>query len=112
MLPIELAILQAAIALRADGERDFHGYRIASALRELEGARQLTAHGTLYKALDRMRRFGLLRSRWEDPAAAVKAGRPRRRLYTVTPEGSRVFEAQRLSAESSEGSPARGWQPA
>jgi len=50
-----------------------------------------TAHGTLYKALGRMEDAGLLESHWEDPDVAVAEGRPRRRLYRVTPLGANAF---------------------
>jgi len=68
----------------------FHGFGLAQAMREQSGSRSLTGHGTLYKALGRLEEFGLLASRWEDPAAAE--GRPRRRLYELTGEGARVAE--------------------
>jgi DNA-binding PadR family transcriptional regulator len=42
---------------------------------------------------------GLLESRWEDPDLAVAEGRPRRRLYRVTPLGARAF-AEARAAES------------
>ncbi|MCH7511669.1 MAG: helix-turn-helix transcriptional regulator [Chloroflexi bacterium] len=60
---------------------------IAKEIRQQEEARLLTAHGTLYKALDRMENAGLLSSRWEDPKIGAEAGRPRRRLYKVTGTG-------------------------
>ncbi|MDQ3894944.1 MAG: PadR family transcriptional regulator [Actinomycetota bacterium] len=63
-------------------------------MREASGARSLTAHGTLYKALGRLEESGLLTSRWEDAAAAAE-GRPRRRLYELTGEGARVAERAR-----------------
>jgi PadR family transcriptional regulator PadR len=85
LLPLEADLLEAGLAA---GE--FHGFSIAKALQEASGARSLTAHGTLYKALGRMERSGLLASRWEDPAPE---GRPRRRLYTVTGEGERALAA-------------------
>ena len=42
---------------------------------------------------------GLLESRWEDPELAVEEGRPRRRLYRVTPLGARAL-AEARAAES------------
>jgi DNA-binding PadR family transcriptional regulator len=56
-------------------------------MKDRQQARLLTAHGTLYKALDRMQRAGLLESEWEDPLIAAREGRPRRRLYRVTAVG-------------------------
>lgn len=83
-----------SLAAGADGE--FHGYLMASRIREDGDGRTLTAHGTLYKALDRMRKAGLLTDRWEDPGIAASEERPRRRLYRVTAEGAAALaEAER-----------------
>jgi DNA-binding PadR family transcriptional regulator len=107
LLPLELAILEAATDL-ARGGGEFHGFGIARELRGRGSTRALTAHGTLYKALDRLQRAELLESRWEDPADAADAGRPRRRLYRVTPLGEHAVAAaaaarppRRLQAEHS-----------
>jgi len=87
LLPIEAGILEAAIRLRIEGVAQFYGFLIAREIRERQDARLLTAHGTLYKALDRMRKAGFLESEWEDPLVAAQANRPRRRLYWVTAAG-------------------------
>ena len=63
----------------------------------------LTAHGTLYKALGRLEKAGLLESEWEDAAAAEDEGRPRRRLYSVTGAGALALAAHR--AETSHAAP-------
>ena len=104
LLPLEIEILEAAVDLQRRGQKEFHGFALAKRILELEGARRLTAHGTLYKALARMERSGLLQSRWEDPAAAEIDGRPRRRLYEIPAEGAR---ARARSAASPSRSPAR-----
>ena len=87
LLPIELSILDAAIELRVRGARYFHGFMMAKGLKERQDARLLTAHGTLYKALDRLRKLDFLESEWEDPLLAAQEGRPRRRFYSVTAAG-------------------------
>jgi DNA-binding PadR family transcriptional regulator len=87
VLPLEAAILAAAVQLSTAGETRFHGFLLAKHLRDAEGAKLLTAHGTLYKALGRMEKAGLLASAWEDPDAAAEEGRPRRRLYEITAAG-------------------------
>jgi len=87
LLPIELAIIEVAIRLRMQGAPQFYGFLIAKEIKEQREARLLTAHGTLYKALDRLQRSGLLESEWEDPLVAAQANRPRRRLYWVTAAG-------------------------
>jgi PadR family transcriptional regulator, regulatory protein PadR len=96
LLPLETEILAAAQSMLRAGHATFHGFGLAQTMREQSGSRSLTAHGTLYKALGRLEEFGLLISRWEDPAAAE--GRPRRRLYELTGEGARV--AERVRAET------------
>lgn len=91
-MPIELAILDAAIAMRNGGDNEFHGYAIAKEIRDHAEARRLTAHGTLYRALERLETRGLLESRMEDPDFAFAENRPRRRLYTVTATGVRAAQ--------------------
>jgi len=78
----------------ADG---FHGFLLATRLRATDDAMGLTAHGTLYKALGRMTEAGLLEAAWEDPAIAEAAGRPRRKLYRVTPDGAIALASSRAS---------------
>ena len=90
LLPLETEILGVALSMRRSGEATFHGFGLAQLMREQSGSRSLTGHGTLYKALSRLEEFGLLTSRWEDPAAAE--GRPRRRLYELTGQGAGVAE--------------------
>lgn len=85
--PIEASILQAGIALQLRGKPEFHGFSIAKEIQDREGARLLTELGTLYRALSRMEKAGLLRSRWEEPTAMEGRRRPARRLYTVTAIG-------------------------
>lgn len=87
LVPLELAILSTAIALKRAGNDDFHGYAIATELRDLTEGRRLTAHGTLYRALERLEQRGLLESRLEDADSAAAERRPRRRLYSVTALG-------------------------
>ena len=102
LLPLETEILEVALSMLRSGQGTFHGFGLAQTMRERRGSRALTGHGTLYKALGRLEEFGLLSSRWEDPAAA--GGRPRRRLYELTGKGAHV--AEQASADGS-GRPAR-----
>ena len=106
LLPLELSLLEAALDLARRGESEFHGFAIAKRIQEVDGAKRLTSHGTLYKALARMEKSGLLRSRWEDPSAAAEEQRPRRRLYEVTAEGARSA-ARARSTERQPGAVAR-----
>ena len=97
-MPLEVSILEVA-AGRAE---PFHGFELAKALAHGTGARSLTSHGTLYKALARLVEGGLLDDEWEDPDIALREGRPRRRLYRITGAG------QRRALEERRRVPARG----
>lgn len=93
LIPLELSVLVASLDLKTRGVNEVHGFLMAKQIRDQKGARMLTAHGTLYKALGRMEKAGLLKSRWEDPVAAADEARPRRRLYRITAEGQAAYEA-------------------
>ena len=110
LLPLEIAILGAAIDLRRNGTDEFYGYLIAREVKGNTDAKLLTSHGTLYKALDRMQKAGLLESRWEDPAIAANEERPRRRLYEITAVGQVAFVQQEQPAAAG-GSLQEGLQP-
>ena len=91
LVPLEVSILEAALGLLRDGQEEAHGFLLAKVMRDEEGAKRLTAYGTLYRALERLEDFGFLQSRWEDQAMATETGRPPRRLYRVTVSGQRAF---------------------
>jgi DNA-binding PadR family transcriptional regulator len=93
LLPLELAILETGSRRR----EAFHGFELAKALADESGSRSLVAHGTLYKALGRLTAAGLLEDEWEDADAALRAGRPRRRLYRLTGAGARALAEQPTS---------------
>lgn len=104
ILPIEESILRVAVGLN----KEFHGFEAAKHLQEIDNARRLTAHGTLYKALSRMEKAGLLESRWEDPQHAADEGRPLRRLYRVTGAGQ-VALSRLEAARASRPRPQEGY---
>ena len=84
LIPLEVSILEAAVALQKRGMKAFHGYSLAKSIKTESDRRMLTAYGTLYRALHRLERAGLIESFWENPAHAEKESRPRRRLYRLT----------------------------
>jgi PadR family transcriptional regulator PadR len=101
LLPIEVAICTAAHDLRRSGSTEFHGFQIAKYLANIADQRLLTAYGTLYRALGRLERMGLLESRWEDPEIPARENRPGRRLYTLTGRGEAALkEAHRRESET------------
>jgi PadR family transcriptional regulator, regulatory protein PadR len=101
LIPLEIAICEAASELRRRGHDAFHGYEIAKTIGDESSGRLLTAYGTLYRALGRLEKMGLLRSRWEDPAIPARENRPGRRLYTLTALGEAALaEARALAQET------------
>lgn len=83
LLPLEESILVHGLERQEEGEPEFHGFALAEALGEGGTGGRLLGHGTLYKALSRLEREGLVESRWEQ-IDTTAAGRPARRLYRVT----------------------------
>jgi PadR family transcriptional regulator, regulatory protein PadR len=100
LVPLEIAICEAADALRSRGHDAFHGYEIAKTIGDASSGRLLTAYGTLYRALGRLEKMGLLRSRWEDPAIPARENRPGRRFYTLTPLGDAALDEARAAVET------------
>jgi DNA-binding PadR family transcriptional regulator len=83
------------LAIAADGP--VHGYAAAQALRERSGGVFDLPEGTIYPALHRLERAGLLQSGW-----STASGR-RRRVYQLTARGKRAVgrargDWQRFSA--------------
>ena len=66
-----------------------HGYAIAHALRGRSGGTFDLSEGTLYPALHRLERAGLIDSKW-----STEAGR-RRRTYHLTRGGERALTERR-----------------
>jgi DNA-binding PadR family transcriptional regulator len=100
LLPLEKALLEIAIRLDSEGSPEFHGFAAARTLQDLGFPGQLAATGTIYTTLDRLRRGGLLESRWEDSAIGEAEGRPRRRMYRITGAGrSALAEASRAERQ-------------
>jgi DNA-binding PadR family transcriptional regulator len=66
-----------------------HGYAVMEALREGSGGRFDLPTGTVYPALRRLERAGLVHGTWSD------AGGRRRRVYELTPAGRRALADER-----------------
>lgn len=93
LLPLEEAILEIGLRRLRDGDPEFYGFAVATELDEDDG-RLLTAHGTLYKVLERLERDALLVSRWEEPEEFDES-RPRRRLYQVSDQAEGAVRRSR-----------------
>lgn len=66
--------------------------------------------GTVYPTLGRLKKRGLVTSRWERQEIAEEESRPRRRYYELTAEGRRVLAegATRLASLAAELAPETG----
>lgn len=66
-----------------------HGYAIMEALRVRSGGHVDLPTGTVYPALHRLERAGLIRANWSE------TGGRRRRVYELTPAGLRSLDTER-----------------
>jgi PadR family transcriptional regulator, regulatory protein PadR len=66
-----------------------HGYAIMEALRVRSGGHVDLPTGTVYPALHRLERAGLVAASWS------QAGGRRRRVYKLTPAGRRALDTER-----------------
>jgi PadR family transcriptional regulator PadR len=66
-----------------------HGYAIMEALRLRSGGQVDLPTGTMYPALHRLERAGLVEATWS------QAGGRRRRVYNLTPAGRRSLDTER-----------------
>jgi PadR family transcriptional regulator PadR len=68
------------------GEREMYGYELVAELRDRSSAVIDLPEGTVYPALRRLERDGLVAGRWVDVV-----GGPRRRYYALTIAGERAL---------------------
>ena len=68
-----------------------HGYAIIAAVQHRSGGTLELRTGTIYPALNRLERLGLLRSGWES------VGERRRRCYHLTDAGRRSLATERTA---------------
>jgi PadR family transcriptional regulator PadR len=66
-----------------------HGYAIMETLRANSGGQVDLPTGTVYPALHRLERAGLVQANWST------AGGRRRRVYQLTPAGRRALDTER-----------------
>jgi DNA-binding PadR family transcriptional regulator len=66
-----------------------HGYAIIEALRAGSGGQFDLPTGTIYPALHRLERAGLVQATW------AEAGGRRRRVYELTADGRRALDTER-----------------
>jgi len=76
----------ALLLLGLLGLREMYGYELVTELRERSAAAIDLPEGTVYPALRRLERDGLIAGRWVDAASG-----PRRRYYHLTTAGERAL---------------------
>ncbi len=92
MLPMRPELLKGhldALLLAVLEDRPRHGYAVIEALRDGSGGTLDLPTGTVYPALHRLERAGLISSDWQ-----TVSGR-RRRAYQLTPAGRQALTDQR-----------------
>jgi PadR family transcriptional regulator PadR len=72
-------------------ERELHGYALIEELKRGSGGTFDLPEGTIYPALHRLERGGVLSSRWSSAS-----GR-RRRVYKLTRKGAAALDVRRLA---------------
>jgi PadR family transcriptional regulator, regulatory protein PadR len=77
------------LLLQVVADQPAHGYQLVCALRERSGGAFDLPEGTVYPALHRLERQGLLAGTWDEQ------GPRRRRVYHVTPGGLAALRAER-----------------
>jgi len=87
-LPLTPATFHILLALEA---RDAHGYRIMKDAEEQSGGRVVIGPGTLYEAIQRLRKQGLVVESDELPTPDEDQ---RRRYYGLSDLGRRVLRAE------------------
>jgi PadR family transcriptional regulator PadR len=97
LTPIEFDLLTTMAELHATVE-EVHGYELSKAHQARTEARLPIPFGSLYRALDRMERFGYVTSRLEAAEVAEAERRPRRRLYQMTGAGREVLRRAEAAA--------------
>lgn len=92
-MPIEAEQLKGhldSLILAVLANEPLHGYAIIEQLKRRSGGALALPEGTVYPALHRLERGGLLKSEWSDE------GR-RRRVYSLTARGRRELSDRRTS---------------
>jgi PadR family transcriptional regulator PadR len=77
------------LLLQVIADTPAHGYQLACALRERSRGAFDLPEGTLYPALHRLERQGLISSEWDRSAAR------RRRIYRLSAEGATALHTRR-----------------
>jgi PadR family transcriptional regulator, regulatory protein PadR len=106
----KLELLQGTLdmmVLRTLQIRPLNGYEIAKAIEQLSDSVLEVDHGSLYPALHRLEKNGLLTGAWDISSTNRKA-----RFYSLTPAGKRHLMLERSKWEQMSAAITRVMQPA
>ena len=101
MPPERADVLQGTLdllVLRALSIEPMHGWGLAQRIEQMSGDVFAIQQGTLYPALQRMKRKGWIDSTWR-----VTENNRRARYYALTPPGRRQLDAERAQWERTSG---------
>ena len=101
MPPERADVLQGTLdllVLRALSIEPMHGWGLAQRIEQMSGDVFAIQQGTLYPALQRMKRKGWIDSTWQ-----VTENNRRARYYALTPVGRRQLDAERTQWERTSG---------
>ena len=101
MPPERADVLQGTLdllVLRALSIEPMHGWGLAQRIEQMSGDVFAIQQGTLYPALQRMKRKGWIDSTWQ-----VTENNRRARYYALTPPGRRQLDAERAQWERTSG---------
>ena len=101
MAPDRTDVLQGTLdllVLRALAIEPMHGWGLAQRIEQMSGDVFAIQQGTLYPALQRMKRKG-----WVDSTWRVTENNRRARYYALTPLGRRQLDAERAQWERTSG---------
>lgn len=92
-LPVQLGRGDLSLLLLGlIAEREMYGYELVAGLRERSGTVLDLPEGTVYPALRRLERQGLIAGRWVD-----SGDKPRRRYYRLTQDGEQALATGRAA---------------
>src|SRR5262245_7008796 len=84
-----------------------NGYEIAKAIERLSDSVLEVDHGSLYPALQRLEKKGLIKGEWE-----ISSTNRRARFYRLTPSGKKQLDLERSKWEQMAAAITRVMQPA
>lgn len=95
--PDRLSFYEELILAALDEQKaaGIHGLGISESIQTMTAGEYDLGGSTLYPALKKLERLGLIGGRWESLTVARAAGRPRRQYWRITPKGVAMLDEAR-----------------